>query len=530
MYAALYRDLPWWASWLAKRRRDRFYEKRSNDLGLGRDEYRLTRFPGAAAPVVTGYFVDGTTGSNGNGGQSEGDAWATLAYAVANAPGGSTVYVRSGTYSGFTFSRTLTEGTRLTFRAYPGDTMPIISQSTAWPVTISQPWFTLDGFKITNQRHSQWSAAIRITSSLNSTDSVIVSNCVMNDCMSYGVKLENARGVSLIGNEYYDVDTGVQATGAGSSLRFLGEYFHDLTTMVVHRAGPHGTGDPDRPGTGDRGANAYVLTNVVGQVTITDAIAEGLRAFSSEYLTDGGFLELYESRNVTVTGCIVIDCENFVEAGSGSVTNVCTNIRLYRNVVWSSTERNVLVYQDTGPYGLSGANVTAGDQAPRNANGMLCRMTNSHIYHNTIIDPIDAESGRAFGIGLQASGAFAGGVDGLKVKNNIIRATQGKCIYTAGTIPVTVEIDYNLYQRSGGGTVFSNNGVNYTTLLQIQNGTTFEDNGQVGTITFDDATFAGNNFALDAASAGVDDGVSGLISGDISAIGGGYDIGAVESA
>ena len=45
------------------------------------------------------YYVDPTSGDNGNGGSSFADAWATIAYAISNSTTGDTIYIKNGTYT-----------------------------------------------------------------------------------------------------------------------------------------------------------------------------------------------------------------------------------------------------------------------------------------------------------------------------------------------------------------------------------------------------------------------------------------------
>lgn len=486
--------------------------------------FKLRRTPGSSGgSVPSGIFV-APGGSNSGPGTSVDTPWATLAYAASNAPAGVDIWVRGGlgNYTqGVTISRS-----GLRFRAYPGDPRPHINVAAQFPVQISAADTVFQGFEVSGA-NTQWGAGIRVTANVNTPASVWLDDNVIHDCRSFAVYCQAARGVLVTGGEWYACESGAQISDAGSNIVFDGIEIHDFTEMVVRIQGDYGPADPLRPGSGDRGANAFVFTRSVGPSVVRNCLAYGLRAFSSQYETDGGFVEFYECSNVLVEDNVVWDAENFTETGNGSGAPACSNLTLIRNLMYRGTERNPIVYPSN--WSSSKGTFTAGAPVPPSTNGCILRSCkNSLVAHNTFVDMLDATSSKTFAIDITQSGAFAGGVDGLKVLNNLCRGST-KQLSIDSAMPVDIEIDHNLYQNTSGGSIvfYQPTGANYTTLSAFQAASVFEDHGVQAAPLF--ANEAADDYTLQAGSPAINAGKIDAIPGE-SYLGAAPDIGVFEKA
>ena len=367
------------------------------------------------------YYVS-PSGSNSNDGLSLGAPWLTLQYAADTAVAASTIYVRAGTYTGFSLSRD-----QLSFVAYPGDAQPTISQFTSFPVTISANNATLDGFKI-RDANVQWGGGVRVTGATR-TGRVNINNCYFTNNRSFGIYLSGTRNVTIDDCDFTQCDSGVQISGDGLGVNITNSRFFNLTTMVINN---DPNGDPSYWGSagGDRGANAVIFYQTTGPTLVDGCSFVGLRAVSYEYGRDGEVFNIYESRNIEIRNSWGYDCNEVLEVGRGTGAN-CGNIKFHHNRFWHGPQTTTV-----GPR-----------SATQDCHGMILRsMDNSQIYNNTF----DGLS--EFHYWITEDEAFAGNVANLKIKNNIHRYTMG-LMYSIGTITSAgVEIDYNLGYRNGGGT------------------------------------------------------------------------------
>lgn len=417
----------------------------------------------------TSYYVT-TTGNNANAGTSLGAAWATPAYAAANAPIGSDVYVRAGTYTGaFTMSRAV----RL--HRYPADARPVLTgTSLSNIVTMSAAGTMLDGFELYGTTSGQYKGTINVTATTTTADSVQVLDCYIHDAGSYGIKV-TGHGTTISGCDFYACATGIQFNGGGTNCLIDSNTFRDFTTLVD--AG--------------RGANAIALTGPGGGlVTITNNTAYGLRAVSAQFGTDGGFLELFDwNTGADVAYNLVYDAQNFTETGrSSGTTRQCSLVTFRRNVMYGG--------------------ITARNVAGQN-NGLVLRtLTNSLIAHNTFVD-LDR-----FVFDLQDSNGgngFAGSISGLTIKNNIGSSTTHPMSLDNVLVSTGLAIDYNDLWRTDGSTYAFNAGASPTSqsFAAWKASTGYDAHSLNTAATFTNA--AAHDYTLAVGSAGIDAGQIGVL-------------------
>lgn len=165
-----------------------------------------------AAPVGTVYYIDPVAGDNGDDGLSEGNAWATIAYALANAEDGSTVYLMDGASWGdismdvSSQARTAWEQA-ITFSPAPGDS-PAIEQITIDGGTgVPDVYIILDGLDITDADYGTQRNPLKITG----CNYVEYTNGTITGIYPYVVGEEPTQ--SLAGSQY-----AVYITGQSSKL------------------------------------------------------------------------------------------------------------------------------------------------------------------------------------------------------------------------------------------------------------------------------------------------------------------------
>lgn len=430
---------------------------------------------GGAGPTraATSAYV-ATTGSDANPGTAS-RPWRTLQRAANVAVAGTIVYVRGGSYAGFTVTRP-----SLTFRPYRTETVYVNGSATRpFVIRISGTSRVRIQGLIVQKAPSRYGAGIKVDKF--SSLITITKNRIRNN-RSFGVLVENASQVTVSANSITGNETGVQVAWASSGVQVLSNTIANNNRMIVNDATPWN----------DRGANGVVFYHASGPITVASNLISGHRAASHDYGQDGGAFEIYASSNLTIRGNRLWNNLNVLETGTDGAP--CENLTFTRNLAYG------------GPDG--GAK----------SQGLILRCAaNSLIANNTFSDLDD------FVYYLTPSGAFAGSIDSLRLLNNIAAQTRAKVYSLGAGLPATVAIDWNLAYNASGGSIAWVSGVgNTSSLATFRSWTGYETHGRQGNPRFVDSLLH-----VAATSPAVDNGVylSG-VSGTV--VGDGPDIGRYE--
>lgn len=182
---------------------------------------------------------------------------------------------------------------------------------------------------------------------------------------------------------------------------------------------------------GDRGGNAAVFY-YCHDIRESGGTYYNNRARSDQYGTDGGIDERYGCWNVTIEDYVGWDNENVVETGQGGSGDRSDG------QVW----RNGVVYDSDPSYPAPLWPMAAG----RKPLGMIMRAADGGLVeHMTLY-------GFEFGISVQAGGAFAGSIDGLTIRDNILfgGGAGSRSMWVDAAVPGSVVIDYNDIYNPGG--------------------------------------------------------------------------------
>jgi hypothetical protein len=371
----------------------------------------------ASTPVqAAGSYYVSTHGRDTASG-TRSSPWRTLQKAANSAPAGSTIYLRGGTYAGARITRS-----GLTVANASGEVAYVAGDAAHTNVI----WITgahdvvIRGLKVKNAP-ATWGAGIKIDGSYRiRIDSVLAFNN-----KSFGILVEDSTGVTITRSEIRGNETGIQFSRAGGGSRILNNRIHHNNGMIVNDATPYN----------DRGANAVVFFRTTGTITASGNRIWGHRALSTDYGYDGGAFEVYSASNVVMTKNVIYNNQNALETGSdGSVG--CSNLRYTRNVTYGGADGG----------------------AP--SEGLILRCaSDSLVANNTFYDL------SRFVFYINGGGAFAGGIENLRIRNNLSRQTGDKIYSLDGAIPASVTIDHDLVWNKAGASIAWKSGVGNTASL-----------------------------------------------------------------
>jgi len=427
---------------------------------------------GTAARAATIYRYVATTGSDYWTGSST-RPWRTIRHAVKVVPAGTTIIVRSGTYSSFAVTRP-----SLTVRSATGARV-VVSGGT-YPVLVrGTSRVTIRGL-IIRGAPKLWGSGVRVESS----SSVVIERNVIRDNHSFGIKVKNATRVTIRYNEITKNDTGIELSGAVGGTNVRSNRIHHNDRMV----------------TSSRGGNAIVFSLTTGAVTVSGNQIWGNRARHLDGIGyDGGAFEVYGASDLLISGNIVWDNNNVMETGTDG-TAPCSRIRFVRNVAM-------------------GKGTVAGE-----TQGMILRCaSDSLVAHNTF-DGLDQ-----FAFYVTESGSHAGGIGGLRVVDNIV--VRGRAWSLAAGLPAGLDFDYNLVFPGGSTATYADRVAyvegrgNTSSLAEFRSWTGYEAHGLQGDPRFVDR--AAGDYHLRAGSPAIDAGVT-VLSDPV--IGSAADIGRYEYA
>lgn len=349
-----------------------------------------------------GTFYVATNGSNTASG-SKTHPWRTLQKAANSAPAGSTIYVRSGTYVGVTITRS-----GLTFANATGEVAYVAGDSNHKNVIrISNAHdVVIRGLRVKNAP-AKWGAGIKID---GSSYRITVDRVVVANNRSFGILVEDSTSVTIKRSDIKGNEIGIQFSRAGQGSLITQNSIHDNNKMVVNDSLPNN----------DRGANAVAFYKTTGTITASWNRIWGHRAVSTDYGYDGGAFEIYAASNIVMTQNSMSNNQSVIETGTDG-TSGCSNLIFTRN------------------------RAIGGNDGGRPSEGLILRCaSNSLIANNTFYEL------SRFVFYITGGGAFAGGIENLKIRNNLSRQT-GAQIYSLGAgIPASVTIDYDLVWNNSG--------------------------------------------------------------------------------
>lgn len=401
------------------------------------------------------YYV-ATSGNNANPGTLA-QPWRTFQYACSNAPAGSTVYLRGGTYSEtfVTMNVSGTSGNYITFQNYPTET-PIIdasfysNASTILRLT-NVSYVKIVGITFANavgnfstgiivegtSHHIELRNNIvhNIHFSSNAGDAVTPSKNV-NPFVVIGNNGSTAiQEIILDGNEVRDCRTGysegLTINGNVDGFTLTNNTVHDITNIGIVAAGHYGACPTPA---NDQARNGTIKGNTTYNCKSAIARAGGI------YVDGGKDIVIEQNRCFRGQVGIAVGCEN---------TNKTTsNITVKNNIVYDND--NVGMYIGGYNYPSTG------------------KVTNSTVRNNTFFknDKTNNSNGE-----LEISYA-----ENCTIQNNIFyTTTQNIPLYVANSANGTT-LNYNLYYTPGTVAI-DWNGTTYTSFSSFKAATLQETNG-----------------------------------------------------
>lgn len=375
---------------------------------------------GGSTPV--GHWVS-THGSDGNAGTSR-QPWRTIAHAVQNAPIGSAIFLRGGTYAPFTVGRS-----GLTISSAPGERAVIqgvagvrdVILITAQDVTVTD--LTVAGcvpkVDADVNVHGDHGSGIR----LDRTRGVTVRGVTVRDSHGttaaglpvgcYGILATFSRDSTIAGAELYGNGAGVVVIGGGRGILVEDNNIHDQDVIL------HNTADRNLDDYGGYGLAATFVTDRPGPTFRRNTLV-GNAGPSSDYGVDGGGVEIYDAANVTIDANTFADNDGVMETGTGSA-GACADIVFSGNTV---TGRSL------------STRLTA-------STGLVLRCAANMAVRGNEFSELDA-----FTLLVATDGPFAGSVENVRVSGNTVTQGWGAVYllqFGSGDTP-RLSIDRNRYQ------------------------------------------------------------------------------------
>ena len=389
--------------------------------------------------VAAGAVYVSTRGSDAGHGTFS-SPWRTIQKAAAAAPAGSTVYIRGGTYAGFTVARP-----SLAFRQYGTESVVVNGDpSRSFVVRVSGTnhvrisGLTIQGGSI------QYGAGVKVD---KSASYVTISGNRIRNNRSFGVLLENSSSVVVTKNSITGNETGIQVSWVSSGVQIVSNTIAYNNRMIVN----------DATASNDRGANGIVFYRASGPITVGSNRIYGHRAASHDYGLDGGALEIYASSNIRIVGNVMFNNLNVLETGTDGTA--CSNIVFARNVAYG------------------------GSDGGARSEGLILRCASSSLIANNTFSDLDD-----FVYYLTQSGAFAGSIGSLRILNNIQAQTSAKVYSFDAGLPSTMQVDYNLSYNASSGSIAWVSGLGNTgSLSTFRTWTGYDLHGRQGKPLFIDS-------------------------------------------
>jgi Secretion system C-terminal sorting domain len=400
----------------------------------------------------TTFYVD-KTGSDANVGTAA-LPWLTIQKACNAATAGSTVYIKSGTYTESIWTNVSgTPGNNITFTNFGTDVVTVDGGSTntqkeLWNIS-GQSYIRIVGLNFANAmgnfskgivvRNGAHDIEIlnnRISNIHFSTNpnAAVGSGTNANPLLVYG---ENATisssNITISGNEVFNCRTGyseaLTLNGNVDGFTVMNNLVHDITNIGIDCAGGYGVCSDAAK---DFARNGTVSGNTVYNCISAAAVSAGI-------YVDGG-------QNITIFRNIAHDCGRGYEIGCEQQGKVATNIILRNNIGYHNKEAGV---------GIGGYNY------PTTGKVTNCKVLNNTFYDNATLNAGDGE-------------LLVEYTEGCVIENNIFYATNTTRRLLVTTLNSTgLTLDYNLfYHTNGAATATADfNGAVYSSFVAYKMGT-----------------------------------------------------------
>jgi Right handed beta helix region len=414
--------------------------------------------------AASGSLYVSTKGSNANSGTLH-SPLRTLQAAANRARAGTTVYIRAGTYAGFTLTRSGTSASPITFRSYPGE-RAVISGDAKHPSVV----LLRNVHDVTLRSLSVQEAPVRKGSGIRvqSSEHILITGCAIRRNNSYGILISHGRYVRVQNSAISHNATGVRVRYGGLGVVIAHNRIYLNDRMVVNDATPGN----------DTGGQGIAFEKTHGGAIAEDNRIWGNRAKSHDWGVDGNAFEIFGSSNVTMTGNRLWNNRAVLETGTNSLYTCADNV-FSRNVAWRSTSK---------------------DSA-----GMVLRCAQDMVIANNTFDNLTWWAMQV----TNKSSSFGPSVSGLTVVNNVVRNIKIFHLNTA--LPGSVQLDYNLVYAPGKDVAYVS-GHGFTKLLsQFKSWTGYETHGLSKAPQF--VSPSQRRYQLQADSPAIDRGILGVIAG-----------------
>ena len=363
--------------------------------------------------------------------------WRTISKATATAPPGATILVDAGTYEPFTVTK---PGQTIT--AAPGQQVQVLGRAGVQDVVrLAAPGVTLAGLTVSgcvpNPTPSgglgdNGSSAVRIhdgATGVTVRDVTIRGGHGINQhglpfgC--YGVLVHGADAPVIVGNDISGTGTGVYVNGGGKAALIADNRLHDNDVLIRNTPG----------GDDDYGANGITFANVdaLPSAVATRNVITGNSGPSSDYGSDGGAFEIYNSSHVRMVANTIADNENVLETGTSPDGN--------------------------NPLGECVGNVFAGNDARgrvpgsrlERSIGLILRCATAMVVQSNTLTDIDY-----YVYDIFTGDQFSSDVNGLAITGNTV--TQWQKVYSLAVDPVAARLVIDANRIHFTGPIFASYG------------------------------------------------------------------------
>lgn len=354
---------------------------------------------------ATNYYVDPSSGSTTANG-SFASPWKTIAQVNSGSgvllPGDTVFFKRGQKFSGqLNIGKSGSVGKPIVYTAYGTGSIPVFDNTISDIINIySKQYVVIDGIKITD-------------SSMDPNDHSKQAK------VGYGIIISNSPNCAVTNCEFSLVGVGIEVSGSSDYTVISKNYFSNLR-MVRNTVG----------GDDDYGANPMVVGS--SNNTIEKNRFEECWASSYDYGFDGGAVEFYGStmNNNKVINNTAINCNGFIEIGSGSNGQALNNVIAYNKII----NCGILgVYQNGSTFTVS--------------------VNNLQYYNNTVVETVKQYAKPSVLFWMAGSGNQGM----LVVKNNIFWLSSGVNVASDKFNSGQMVHSNNIYRMTSGTPAISLN-------------------------------------------------------------------------
>lgn len=356
--------------------------------------------PVPVTPSVGNKFYISTAGNDANNGTSPSTPWKTISK-VNNktfVAGDSILFKRGDAWTGnLNVSSSGLSGNPIVYSSYGTGNLPQFrSGGDFWTAIIAlngRQYVVINGFKIADNTMSE-------------TDHSIQAK------YAYGIEVKNSPYCTIKNCDISLVGNGVNLNGSSNNTTITNNFLHNFR-MIVNTPG----------GDDDYGANPIIIST--SNNTVSYNKFEECWGKSYDYGYDGGAVEFYGSsvNNNTISYNTAINCNGFIEIGSGSGGVANNNVIAYNKIINCGSAGT---FQNSGKFAIS--------------------INNLQYYNNDIIETVKQYTvpGVLFDMASTGTSGF------LVLKNNIFWTTNGTNIYTSEFAGSVTTHTNNIYRMTNG--------------------------------------------------------------------------------